>query len=155
MNKRIQSKQLFLSGIFLAVMVLSAVMTGFLSARTDNADAMQSSKQGAQKVNIYDETVSPNTISVKVGETVTINNKSSEAKELSLGSGEAGHETIATTEMHADTAHQHDKPHDHSAGFSSGVFDVDEAWQVTFSKPGTYFLHDHSNPKLNILVVVY
>lgn len=153
MKKLLRSKNILFTAMFLAVMITSATITGIFSARSSNADAVLS-QQNVMNVAIYDDMVSPNTLSVKVGETVLVNNKSSEPKELSLGSGAAGHEA-QPVDSHEASADHHNETHDHSAGFSSGVFGVDEAWQVTFSKPGTYFLHDHSNPKLNILVVVY
>ena len=45
--------------------------------------------------------------------------------------------------------------HVHEGKFSSGEFKADEAWRVQFNDAGTFFFHDHLNPKLNILVVVY
>lgn len=153
MKRRLRTKNVLLAGMFMAVMLSSAIVTGVLSARSSDAEATRS-RQDAVNVVIYDDMVSPNTISVKVGETVLVNNNSSVAKELSLGSGDAGHDTQPADDQ-TESIDQHTGSHDHSTGFSSGVFDVDEAWQVTFSEAGTYFLHDHSNPNLNILVVVY
>ena len=45
--------------------------------------------------------------------------------------------------------------HEHISATNSGDFGAGEAWRVRFDKVGTYFFHDHYNPNVNVLVVVY
>ncbi len=86
----------------------------------------------------------PNELAVQVGETVQFNAADGQKHNISEGDGASNHSG------HSDPEH-----HDHVGGFVSGEFAADEGWRVTFKKPGTYKLHDHFNPKQNILVVVY
>lgn len=78
---------------------------------------------------------SPDTLAVIAGGYVQFSSADGKTHSLSLGKG--GEE------------------HGHTGPFSSGDFDADEAWKVQFKEPGTYHFHDHYNPELNILVVVY
>lgn len=89
----------------------------------------------------------PDSIAVKVGEFVQFNTKDGKTHNISLGAGEYGSET----QDHG----AHSTPHEHIGDYSSGDFKAGEAWRVQFKKPGTYRLHDHHNPKLEILIVVY
>jgi plastocyanin len=82
----------------------------------------------------------PNELAIKAGETVQFNSADGAMHNLAKGGGLEGHGS-----MH----------HDHLGGFVSGEFAADEAWRVQFKKPGTYQLHDHYNPRQNILIVVY
>lgn len=77
----------------------------------------------------------PDTLAVVAGGYVQFNSADGKTHSLSLGKG--GEE------------------HSHSGPFSSGDFDADEAWKVQFKEPGSYHFHDHYNPELNVLVVVY
>lgn len=77
----------------------------------------------------------PDTITVAVGSEVQFNSADGKSHKLSLGRG--GEE------------------HSHKGKFNSDTFMADEAWRVRFDADGTYFFHDHLNPKINILVVVY
>lgn len=88
----------------------------------------------------------PNELAVKVGERVTFYSADGEKHNLAEGVG-------ADDARHAG----HDDPghHEHIGGYTSGDFGADEAWRVQFKKAGTYKIHDHYNPKQNIVVVVY
>lgn len=77
----------------------------------------------------------PNSIAVAKGSSVQFN--SADGKTHSLSLGEGGEE------------------HSHSGKFSSGDFKADEAWRVQFNDEGSFYFHDHYNPQINILVVVY
>lgn len=77
----------------------------------------------------------PDTVSIKIGEFVQFNGADGKSHSLSLGLG--GEE------------------HEHSGPYTSGEFQADEAWRVQFKKSGTFKFHDHLNPAINILVVVY
>jgi plastocyanin len=77
----------------------------------------------------------PDTITVQPGDFVQFN--SADGKSHSLSVGEGGEE------------------HSHTGSFSSGTFGGDEAWRVQFKEEGSFLFHDHLNPKINVLVVVY
>lgn len=156
---------------FFVIMSLSAGITGYLTARNESGLAQsESTNPQIKSVDLYESGVSEGTIVLEVGQTVQVNNKSGFDRGLSLGSGNAGHtaeqgdenltENHEETEddVHEDKSQNHEESHythDHTEGFSSGLFGPDEAWRATFKEPGTYFLHDHANPEVNILVVVY
>lgn len=93
------------------------------------------------------EGMKPDELAVKVGEFVQFNSADGKRHNISLGEGAGGAE---------DSGHAaHKGKHEHTSGYASGDFEADEAWRVQFREPGTYYLHDHYNPKLNILVIVY
>lgn len=78
---------------------------------------------------------SPDTVTVAKGDFVQFNSADGKTHSLSLGKG--GEE------------------HSHNGKFNSGDFKGDEAWRVQFNEDGSFFFHDHYNPKVNVLVVVY
>lgn len=86
-------------------------------------------------VSLRDDQAVPATLAIETGSTVQFNSADGEPHSLSLGSG--GEE------------------HSHTGTFSSGRFESDEAWRVQFHKEGSYLFHDHFNPKISVLVVVY
>lgn len=86
-------------------------------------------------VALYQDKASPDTISVPVGTYVQFNSADGKAHNLSVGKG--GEE------------------HQHSGKFYSGEFQADEGWRVQFKEDGTFYFHDHLNPNINVLVVVY
>lgn len=46
--------------------------------------------------------------------------------------------------------------HDHpKSAKESGIFGPGQGYRVTFNEVGTYYFHDHVNPKISIAVVVY
>lgn len=77
----------------------------------------------------------PSEITIPAGSYVQFNSSDGKTHNMSLGKG--GEE------------------HDHKGPFHSGEFKGDEAWKVQFKEDGTYYFHDHYNPKINVLVVVY
>jgi plastocyanin len=78
---------------------------------------------------------SPDTITVIAGSTVQFNSADGKSHNLSLGEG--GEE------------------HEHRGKFYSGEFKSDEAWQVQFNDDGAFTFHDHLNPKISVVVIVY
>lgn len=86
-------------------------------------------------VGLYEDKASPNTIAVAAGGYVQFNSKDGKTHDLSLGAG--GEE------------------HEHKGHFQSGEFKGDEGWRVQFKDEGTFTFHDHYNPKINIVVIVY
>lgn len=87
------------------------------------------------QVDITKQGLQPDTVILKVGQTLQIN--ANDGQKHSFSHGEGGSE------------------HSHSGAFSSGDFNDGEAWKVTFKKAGTYQFHDHYNPNINLLVVAY
>lgn len=89
----------------------------------------------------------PNELAVKTGDYVQFNSADGKKHNISLGEGAGGTE---------DPDHSpHAGKHEHRASLSSGDFAADEAWRIQFKEPGTFELHDHYNPDLNILIIVY
>ncbi len=86
-------------------------------------------------VSLLEKEASPSTITVTPGTYVQFNSADGKAHSLSLGGGGGEHE--------------------HNGSFSSGTFEADEAWRVQFKEEGSYTFHDHYNPNINVLVVVY
>jgi plastocyanin len=82
----------------------------------------------------------PDELAVKAGSFVQFNSADGKKHNLAEGDG-------------SDSGHHNN--HDHTGRFASGDFAADEAWRVQFKQRGTYKLHDHYNPNLRILIVVY
>jgi hypothetical protein len=78
---------------------------------------------------------SPDSIAVPTGSYVQFNSADGKTHNLSQGSG--GEE------------------HNHHGKFYSGEFKANEAWRVQFNNEGSFIFHDHFNPTISILVVVY
>ncbi len=98
-------------------------------------------------VNLTPSGMEPGEIAVKKGEFVQFNSADGKKHNISLGEGAGGDE---------QSGHQaHGGKHEHRASLASGDFEADEAWRVQFDEVGTYQLHDHYNPDLNILIIVY
>ncbi len=124
--------------LVVATLLLSAIL-GFglsygLSARSSNITYGNKSCVGTC-IALKKEGASPTTIAVPVGSFVQFNSADGKSHSLSLGGG--GEE------------------HSHMGQFSSGTFTADEAWRVQFKDEGTFKFHDHFNPKINVLIVVY
>ena len=86
-------------------------------------------------VNLYSDHASPDTVTVKNGQYVQFNSADGNTHDLSQGTG--------------------GEHHDHIGHFESGEFKAGEAWKVKFEKDGAYDFHDHLNPKISMIVVVY
>ena len=130
--KKIPRSSMLLVGIFLAVAAVTAIATAYV---VSNNNQPLASTDKAYQVSLLSDHADPDTITIKAGETVQFNSKDGKTHSLSLGEG--GHE------------------HQHTGPFNSGEFGADESWRATFNEPGTFFLHDHDNPDINILVVSY
>lgn len=94
-----------------------------------SADAM-----GTQVLLRADRAV-PDTVTIQAGDTVQFNSGDGKKHDMAMGKGGADHE--------------------HTGAFHSGEFGADEAWRVQFKQAGTYYMHDHENPDINVLIVVY
>jgi plastocyanin len=120
----------------LLVIAIIAAVIGFAGVRTfGNGNVAASGCDVDVCVLLTAEGAKPDIIALKAGGFVQFNSADGKKHSLSLGSG--GSE------------------HSHSGPFSSGNFDGDEAWKVQFKEKGTFQFHDHYNPELNVLVVVY
>ncbi len=87
-------------------------------------------------VSLTETGAQPDTLTAKTGSTIRFNSADGKTHSLSLGKG--------------GDAHEHD-----NKKFQSGDFKGDEAWEVSLNEEGSFYFHDHYNPKINILVVVY
>ena len=106
------------------------------SARTSGI--MDSEGNVITNVALQDNKATPDTVTVLVGNTVQFNSADNKKHNMAEGEGSAaGH------------------VHDHESSYQSGDFGAKEAWRVRFKKAGNYFFHDHYNPDINVLVVVY
>lgn len=132
---------------FVAI-AITAILIGFFAIRFmgNNKSYADGSSCKGICVNLTPNGMNPDELAVKAGEFVQFNSTDGQTHNISLGKGAGGHE---------DNHAAHEGEHEHTAAYASGDFDADEAWRVQFKTPGTYQLHDHYNPKQNILVIVY
>jgi hypothetical protein len=122
--------------VALPLILIAAVLIGFLFAYK------LSSNNTANEITCQDYCIAlrtdradPEAITVPLGSLVQFS--SEDGKSHSLSQGKGGEE------------------HHHRGKFYSGEFKADEAWKVQFNDEGSFFFHDHFNPKINVLVVVY
>lgn len=139
------------SKLLLPAVALFAITAGFGLAVLFSQSRASVNAENCQGicVNIEHDQINPNELAVKVGEFVQFNSKDGRVHNLALGNG-TGH--------HGDSGHEDDpvnNSHEHLGSLQSGEFGADEAWRVQFTDPGTFIIHDHNNPELSILVVVY
>lgn len=121
--------------IFLAVGLAAASASYSLATSQKNNKIAADSCPVEHCVELTGSGAKPDEIYVKIGAHVQFNSADGNSHELSLGKG--GEE------------------HSHSGPFHSGEFQADEAWRTKFDEAGTFFFHDHFNPGINVLVVVY
>lgn len=140
---KLSRQNLVLGAVFVVITLAAAIVTKVILEKTQ-VHSKVNSLSSTLIVDIFADKIVPNTLTFKLGETVRFNNKDSIPHELSLGSGTAYSDKSATNDEH-----------DHDGSFESGSFNPDEAWQATFKQAGTYFMHDHNHPDLNVLVVAY
>lgn len=139
-------KKIFDNNLFLIVGI--GLVAGTLSFMAVKAYTQKSNNQSGMKqcadicVALTSDGIKPDSLAVKVGDFVQFNTKDGKTHNISLGAGKDGHDS-------------HSSNHEHTGDYSSGDFGENEAWRVQFKKAGTYRLHDHYNPKLEVLVVVY
>lgn len=130
--------KLNLSVIFVAVTLLAGTASFGLNRLFDSKASSQAAANICEAevcVELTSNGAAPHTVAIKAGQHVQFNSADGQKHNLSLGKG--GEE------------------HQHSGPYYSGEFGADEAWKVQFKQDGTYQFHDHYNPKLSILIVVY
>lgn len=130
---RLTGSRLALAGVFMLV-ALAGFTATFAMSKGSSAVTSTTKCQGTC-VALQADGAKPDTITVTPGSYVQFN--SADGKEHSLSLGDGGSE------------------HEHKGSFSSGDFKADEAWRVQFKDEGSYIFHDHYNPDINVLVVVY
>ena len=131
---KLSRTQLLLVAFAVAGLVSFGVVSAISSMDKDSQIISQANCSGIC-VSLKKDVASPDTLAITVGSFVQFN--SADGKPHSLSLGEGGEE------------------HSHTGKFTSGKFEADEAWRVQFNKEGTFTFHDHYNPKLNVIVVVY
>lgn len=128
------SVKIQLFAVVLAGIVGFGAVYGFSSAYMDTKSASQDDCKDTC-VALRKDGANPNSIAVALDSYVQFNSADGKSHNLSIGKG--GDE------------------HEHTGKYYSGEFQADEAWRVQFKEEGTYTFHDHLNPKINIVVIVY
>ena len=124
--------------LLLFALVIAGIVgfgTAFTYSAMNGSDANTQTACNGTCVSLKAKQAVPNTVTVPVGEYVQFNSADGKTHNLSLGEG--GDE------------------HSHTGKFNSGEFKADEAWRVQFNDEGSYLFHDHLNPAISVLVVVY
>lgn len=123
--------------ILLAVIAITAGLLGFMGTKSLKGRQVAATYTCGDStcVRLTAAGAQPDTLAIEAGTFVRFNSADGQKHSLSLGRG--GEE------------------HGHNGPFSSGDFAADEAWKVQFKDKGTYLFHDHYNPKINVLIVVY
>ncbi|GAC1413044.1 MAG: hypothetical protein NVSMB66_3890 [Candidatus Doudnabacteria bacterium] len=92
------------------------------------------------KIDLLSDRAKPDVVAIKINQSVQFDTKDGQKHQISSGKGADG----------LGDPHQHD-----STGIESAVFGPEEAYLLKFSKAGTYYFHDHFNPKIAATVIVY
>lgn len=127
-----QSSRLALAGLLIVLAVGGFAVTYALTNKNTYVSPVDC--QGTC-VALKADKAYPDTITITPGSYVQFNSADGKSHSLSLGGG--GDE------------------HEHQGTFYSGEFKSDEAWRVQFKDEGSFQFHDHNNPDINVLVVVY
>lgn len=135
---RINLKMFTGKWVVLLVLPLIIATGSFLAAKqyAEQEKVVEASACEAREcISLTESGATPAEITIPAGSYVQFNSRDGKTHNMSLGQG--GEE------------------HDHKGPFHSGEFKGDEAWKVQFKEDGSYYFHDHYNPKINVLVVVY
>lgn len=130
-----KKKQHNQTGLIVAIAIVVGLVSFGMSYALTNKKAESRKDCNGTCVGLYKNKAIPDTIAVVRGTFVQFNSKDGKTHDLSLGKGGEHHE--------------------HTGTFQSGDFNANEAWRVQFKDDGSYYFHDHLNPAINILVVVY
>lgn len=130
----LRNQKFFYVAVLLVGALLGFGMIYALTSRNDNGRLVSQQCNGSC-VSLEGNRAKPDSIAVERGSYVQFNSADGKSHNLSLGSG--GEE------------------HSHKGKFHSGEFAADEAWRIQFNDEGSFYFHDHLNPNINILVVVY
>lgn len=81
----------------------------------------------------------PDALFAKLGEFAQFNSRDGKQHSIAEGGGD-----------------EHNQTHSHEEfGVESGKFGPDEAYRVSFKRPGVHHFHDHLNSKIFVTIVVY
>lgn len=133
--QKLTASPLALAAIALTIGLVSFGLFYSLGQRSDGATYSQAECDGAICVALGKDGAKPNEISVPLGGFVQFNSADGKKHQMSIGSG--GHD------------------HSHQTSFNSPTIGADEGWRVQFNNPGSFYMHDHTNPDINVLIVVY
>lgn len=131
---RPKNYHIVLVGVFLAALLLGFGVSYVVRSNATQGHLSRQNCSGTC-VDLRADEASPDTIAVATGTYVQFNSADGKSHNISIGKG--GEE------------------HDHHGKFHSGEFQADEAWRVQFNEDGSFYVHDHLNPKINVLIVVY
>lgn len=129
------------------------IMTAIIIAAASISFGLTYSKQpntvaatgNVVQVDLLGDHAEPSVVSVEKGQYVQFNTKDNKRHDIGQGRGES-----VTHPTHSDVGHEHA-----FEAKQSGVFGGDEAYKVQFKETGTFTFHDHLNPTISIVVVVY
>ena len=113
--------------------------------------------QDTVQVDLLADGPEPSAVSVEKGKYVQFNTKDSKTHNIGQGSGEVtSHAAHGDDEQSTHGEHVKTETHEHTEGTKeSGVFGRDQAYRLQFNEKGTFTFHDHLNPEISIVVVVY
>jgi plastocyanin len=136
--------------IFVSIAVVAAGLTFGVTYYKQTQNAVVSD---AVQVDLLTDHAQPSVVSVGKGKFVQFNTKDNKTHNIGQGSGES------TTHDASSSTHEHGPEgatHEHTPGTKeSGTFGKNQAYRLQFNEKGTFTYHDHLNPKISIVVVVY
>lgn len=87
------------------------------------------------RVKLAGDKAIPDSLAVKVGQSVSFDTGDNQRHAIGFGRGGAHHQE--------------------TADYSTAEFGPGQSWLVKFKQKGVFELHDHEQPLINVLVVVY
>lgn len=135
---------------FVSVIVVVAVVAGYIFFKSEETLAPSPSNSAIpiskntktpERVVVYNESgYSPNTLTIKAGETVTFKNESSRVM-WTASSGHPSHVDYSGSSAQKHCPDTTNASFDSCAGIQPG-----NSWQFTFTKKGAWEFHNHLSP---------
>lgn len=124
-----------------AILASLLVWVSFSQVREREAFVLEAegTKVAITHVEVGPDRATPDLITIKSGEYVQFNSADNLSHEIGLGGG-----------SEAGTGHEHIEQ-----AFASGVFGRGEAYRLQIKEKGVFNFHDHKNPNLFVMVIVY
>lgn len=122
--------------LLLMVLPATVAMTSFATVLAMSSHSVQTAaecKEACVALGPYG--ANPETVVLTRGSFLQFNSADGKSHNLSLGQG--------------------GEHHQQSSSLNSGEFKANEGWRVQFNEDGSYTFHDHLNPKVSVVVVVY
>lgn len=135
---KILSRKTFSITIPILVFLVIASITFFVFTRRSNSPTTSIEK--ISYINLYSDKFSPNTLAIKINESVEFDSKDGGKHTIVQGKGD-GMQDI----------HNHDS----NSSLQSKEFNSDEGYRVNFKQVGTYFFSDTKITNDYVTVVVY